>query len=117
MEAVRMALGDDPNLTGQEGADYVKQRFGLGMSPEMFGSYRSSIHRGKGGAKRRRGRRGRKAAAESGVHKAAGQSRMNRVPRGRGAAAANPLEAARQVKELVDRFGADTVRGMVELFE
>jgi hypothetical protein len=28
----------------------------------------------------------------------------------------NPLEVARQVKELVDRYGAETVKGLAELF-
>jgi hypothetical protein len=31
-------------------------------------------------------------------------------------AAADPLEAARQVKELCDRYGAETVKGLAELF-
>src|SRR3954470_22504310 len=73
MDAVRQALSEDPNLTGRDGGDFVRQRFGLEMSDKMFASYRSSLR--LAGKKKKGGRRAATAPAP-----AAARER----PRGRG---------------------------------
>lgn len=100
MEAVRRILADDSEMKPADGVAAVKARYGIEMSTSNFSAYKSQI-RAKG--------------------KEPGTSRK---PKGRhtgitggGSFGADPLEAAEAVKDLVDRFGAKTVKGLADLFE
>jgi hypothetical protein len=61
-------------------------------------------------AKKAAGKGGRKAAPKPTVSKA-----QVTIP-SKAHAGSDPVEAAKQVKELVDRYGAETVKGLAELF-
>jgi hypothetical protein len=87
-EAVRQAIAagvDQP----QEASAYIKEKFGLEVSPPMFSSYKSQM-------KKRQGGRGRRKA--------------------RGNGPAGGVDLARKVKALVDEYGADAVKEMAEVF-
>jgi hypothetical protein len=93
-------------LKPTEGIDAVKKQFGLEMSTGNFSAYKTQI----------------RAESKSPRSPVAAKRKMGR-PKGSGNKAsptaisgrANPLEAAQQVKALVDRYGADTVKGLAEL--
>jgi hypothetical protein len=95
-EAVRRALAEDPELTAEDGAAFVRRRFGLDMTPGTFAAHQRRLQAGE--------RRPGKGAPPPGRGKAPAG--------GRG----DLLEAAKAVKELVDRYGADTIKGLCDLF-
>jgi len=90
MDAVRQALAEGKDKP-QDGAAYIKEKFGIEIAPQMFSSYKGLLKK-KGANGRRRGRRSN--AAGSG----------------------NPAELARQVKSLVAAYGAAAVSDMLAVF-
>jgi hypothetical protein len=102
MEAVRRLLADDPEMKPGDGIEAVKKRFGLEMSTGNFSAYKSQI--------RSKGKDGQAAPPKKGGRpkaQAAGAS---------SGTAADPYEAAQQVKVLVDKYGADSVKNLADLF-
>ena len=104
MEAVRRMLADDPEMKPGDGIEAIKKKYGLEMSPANFSAYKSQTRAKAGeGAGKGKGKGGRPKAAPTKAPAA-------------GASGADPLEAAQQVKALVGRYGADTVKGLADLF-
>src|SRR5689334_17278087 len=104
MEAVRRTLAEGVQ-SPTDGVAFIKERFGLDVSTAMFGAYKSQLKAKAGAGSKGKGKPGRKLGRKPAEARAAAP------------AAGNPLEAARAVKEMVERYGAETVRGMVDLFE
>jgi hypothetical protein len=96
MDAVRAALEQGVEKP-TEGVAFIKDKFGLEISAQMFSAYKSHVRKKPG----RRGRRGRRAATAA---------------PGRQANNGSPIELARAVKQLVERFGADSVVQMAGVF-
>jgi hypothetical protein len=91
MEAVRRALREGVEAPGDI-ADFAQTQFGLQIKRDQISAYKSQIR-----SKERQGQQSSRARRE----------RPN----------LDPVAAARAVKEVVDRFGADTVKGLVDLFK
>lgn len=88
-----MAAGrDDPT----DGAAHVKAEFGLDVTPAVFSTYKA--------AERKKAGRAADKAVPTAAVKAAGKN-------------ADPVAFVRQVKELVDVYGAAAVKDMVRVFE
>lgn len=101
-EAVRRLLAEDPSLTAKRGVPLVKERFKIEMTEGSFAANKTTFlkqQRESGEAPSRRPQR------EQAPTRSAGP-----------AVGTDPLEAARAVKELVDRYGAETVKGLADLF-
>jgi hypothetical protein len=104
-EAVKRALAEGVQGPA-EGADFIRKRFGLEMTPQHFSTYKSSLKSAAGKPPARRGRKpGRPAGGEG--DEVAPVARKS---------SGDAVEAAREVKELCERYGSDTVRGLSELF-
>src|SRR6516162_281932 len=104
MEAVRQAL----NSLGYEASpadiqQFVKDKFGQNMSPNMISSYKSSL-RSKAGVKGRRRKRGRPAKTETSAAPATFQDGV-------------PWKDIRAIKEIVGRIGVKGLRELVELLD
>jgi len=102
-DAVRAALkaGHDKP---QEASTYIKETYGLDVTPQVVSTYKSIDNKRKGKGKKR----GRKPAAEAAAApgpKASSKPHM-----------ANPADLARGVKSLVETYGADAVRDMAGVF-
>jgi hypothetical protein len=91
MEAVRRILAEDPEISPADGARAVQAHYGLRMAANTFRAYKSSMKR---------------LAA----------NRANPAHLSAPVDGADPLAAARQVKALVEQFGAETVKGLADLF-
>jgi hypothetical protein len=98
--AVREALKDGID-TPQDGVAYVKEKFGLDITAQQFSTYKSIE---KSNKKKKKG-------DESGPAPAR-RSQPLKVP----ATASNPADLARQVKGLVQQYGAAAVSDMVAVF-
>src|SRR5262245_15031269 len=46
-EAVRRALAEDPELTAEDGAAFVRRRFGLDMTPGTFSAHQRRLQAGE----------------------------------------------------------------------
>ena len=104
MEAVRRMLADDPEMKQGEGVEAIKKKYGLEMPTANFSAYKSQIKaKDREGSPAQKSKGGRPKAAPAKAPAA-------------GASGASPLEAAQQVKALVDRYGAETVKGLADLF-
>jgi hypothetical protein len=100
MEAVRRALeelGSDAKRSAIQG--FLRERFGIEMSPDHISNYKSDIRRGRGGKKPA----GKKTAGEEAARAAAGKA----------AAAGISVEDVRLAKGLVERVGADRLRALI----
>lgn len=91
MEAVRRTLAAGVEKP-QEGVEYVRREFGLEIPTPVFSSYKSQI-------------------------RAKDNSSRPRSARGRVSPVGDPVELARDVKELVQRYGADAVRDMIDVLD
>jgi hypothetical protein len=91
MEAVRRALREGVETPGDI-ADFAQTQYGLTIKRDQISAYKSQIR-----SKERQGQQLPRATRE----------RSN----------LDPVAAARAVKEVVDKFGADTVQGLLELFK
>jgi hypothetical protein len=98
--AVREALKEGIEAP-QDGVAYVKEKFGLDITAQQFSTYKSI----------EKNRKTNKKGDESGPAPARRSQRL-KVP----AAASNPAELARQVKELVQQYGAAAVTDMAAVF-
>lgn len=97
MAAVRQTLAEGIDKAS-EAMPHIKTKFGLDINEATFNNYKSVIkHKGEKRKKRRM-----KMAAAPAVGKVGGK-------------AGNPLEAAQAVKQLVDKYGAETVKGLADL--
>ncbi len=96
MDAVRKALADGVTKP-TDGVEYLKEKFDIEMKPTMFSTYKSNIQRKEGG----------------GVSIGSGKTKAEAG----GVTIGNGLAAAREVKSLVEKYGADTVRGYLDLFD
>lgn len=94
-EAVRRALADGAD-TPAEGVAYAKEKFGLDITPQQFSTYKSIAKKKAGGGSAGRGRR---SSAAYGNGQAAGSAAL-----------------ARDVKRLVETYGADAVTDMAKVF-
>jgi len=101
-DAVRAAVAEG-KLKPLVACAWIKEKFGIDITPQHFSSYKSSEAR-KTGTPGRRGRKPREATAVPALN---GQ----RVGNG------NPVELARQVKKLVDAYGVGAVKEMTTVFE
>jgi hypothetical protein len=97
-DAVRSAIAAGVDKPA-DGAAYVREKFGLDVSPQQFSTYKSIANKKAGKAP---GRRGRKAAPPA-------------APTN-GRRGSNPADLARQVKALIGQFGAVAVSDMVAVF-
>lgn len=109
-EAVRRALAegiDNPT----EGVALIKDRFGLDMDPNTFSSYKSQerTRRAKKGRRKRKSGKKPKQVAPPAAEQPRQTSSRSKPE--------NIIEAVATVKQLVRRYGASTVRAMVDLFE
>jgi len=85
-----------------KGVAYIKEKFGLNLKPQQFSNYKNYMRTQQGKKPR---------------HKAKPATVTAPVPpKPQPKTTGSPLEAARQVKELVDSYGPDVVRGLVDLF-
>jgi hypothetical protein len=107
MEAVRRILGDNPATKPKDGVATIKTQYGLEMSPSNFSAYKSQI-RTKAAE--------RPQASEAPKNKGGRPKGSGKKASAAGVSEADPLEAAQQVKALVERYGAGTVKGLAELF-
>lgn len=116
MEAVRRTLAEGVE-SPTDGVSFIKERFGLEVNASMFGAYKSQL-KAKERAGVGQGKPGRKPGNKPGRKPGAAGAKPGPQPGAVAApAAGNPLEAARQVKELVERYGAETVKGLADMFE
>jgi hypothetical protein len=91
-EAVKQALAGGRD-SAREAMPWIKEQFDLDINEPTFNSYKSSIKN--------------KARKE-----------QEPEPQGEGfKGEVDPLEAARAVKELVEKYGAKTVKGLADLFD
>jgi hypothetical protein len=97
MDAVRAALSAGVTKPA-EGVAYLKEQFNIGITPQMFSAYKSN-------AKKKRGRRGR----PPGRRAASGVGNGN-------AQGATAADLARDVKRLVEQYGAAAVKDMAKVF-
>jgi hypothetical protein len=133
LDAVRAAL-DAGKQRAADGVAFIKSTFGLEISPATFENYRATA---RAGAPKKRGRPPAQASAPAAPalqEAAAPKKRGRRRRRGRkagpsrAAAAALPptlvrtlqrgrldVDDVRQVLELCDRHGAETVKALVAL--
>jgi hypothetical protein len=93
MDAVRKALEEDPDITGKEGSEFVKKRFGLDVPANIFSQYRSTILKKQGGT-----------AATQPVRTRADYTGPKPVDR----------EAIRTANELYKRFGEDMLETILD---
>ena len=99
-EAVRRAIAAGVSKP-TEGVDFIRREFGLDLKPQHFSTYKTQIQKQQGKKPR---------------HKAKAKGTAPVTASRTSEATSNPLEAARQVKDLVDHLGPETVRGLVDLF-
>jgi hypothetical protein len=95
-----------------EAVEYIKDKFGVVLTLKQFSNFKSAEKANAG--KRKSGRRaGRPAASESAIIAVVAPA----APAAKNGKAGNALELARQIKDLVQTYGAGTVKGMVDVFE
>ena len=102
MEAVRQTLAAGIEKP-QEASAHIKEKFGLDVPTAIFSSYKSAINSKKGS---KPGKRGRKAKA--GSTKVAVSTNGNVTGDG--------ILLAKDVKSLVEKYGAEAVKGMADVF-
>jgi hypothetical protein len=105
-EAVKRALADGVDKP-VEGVEYVRSKFGIEMTNQGFSTAKFQLGKKAGKPAARRGRAPRAMVAPT-----AARSHQT-VRTGKSASAS---ELARQIKALVDAYGAAEVKGMVAVF-
>jgi hypothetical protein len=94
--AVRAAIAEGVDKPA-DGVSYVKEKFGVDITAQYFSIIKSQVKK-KGPSPRVR----KTASGTTGV--------------GNGKAVGTAADLARQVKTLVEAYGADAVKGMAEVF-
>jgi hypothetical protein len=107
MEAVRQTLAAGIEKP-QEAVTHIKEKFGLEVPTAIFSSYKSAINAKKGTTP---GKRGRKAKSVSSI---SGEARNSALSHG--SSAGNGIHLAKDVKSLVEKYGAEAVKGMADVF-
>jgi hypothetical protein len=131
LDAVRAAL-DAGKQKAAEGIAFIRSTFGLDVSSATFENYRATVRaekpkkRGRPPApaptpqaaatpKKRRRRRGRKRAARPAAVGALPSTVVRSVQRDAAQRARLDVDDVRQVLELCDRHGAETMKALVAL--
>jgi hypothetical protein len=105
MDAVRTALAEGQEYAA-EAVSFIKERFGLDITPQHFNTYKSKIKSGHGtGKKRGRKPGGKHSQAAAGIEMVPVRQRISGID----------IETIRQVRQLCDRFGAGAVKRLVSL--
>ena len=102
MEAVRQTLAAGFEKT-QEAVAHIKETFGLDVPAAIFSSYKSAINAKNGSTPDKRGRK----AKDTSATVSTGSN---------GRVAGHGIELALEVKALVNKYGADAVKGMADVF-
>lgn len=92
-EAVKAALAEGVNKP-LKGVEFIKSKFGIDITPQMFSAYKSGMKKKAGGSNEQ-------------VTATSGSSNHGKSSQ------ASPAELARQVKALVAQYGADNVSDML----
>jgi hypothetical protein len=100
-DAVKAAIAAGKDMPA-EGVQWIKETHGLDIDPQHFSAIKSQARKKAGGPPARRGRKPRAASNGSGVSS--------------GRASVNPAELARDVKRLVEQYGAAAVKDMAGVF-
>lgn len=95
-DAVRAAMAEGVEKP-QDACEWIKSKFDIDITPAHFSSYKSGFKKKESSPNG--GRVSAKGKAEGGI-----------VDNG------SPVELARQVKQLVDKFGARNVQDMIGVF-
>lgn len=98
-DAVRAALAEGVDQP-EEGVAFIKARFGLDISRQMFSSYKTFEKKRAGKVRRRGGRRASGAAAPSPSRNGKG----------------DVVAAVETIKKLVDELGVDQVKRLADIF-
>lgn len=110
-EAVKRALADGVTKP-QDGVEYVREKFGLEMTAQAFSATKSLLRK-KGGEGAGSGREARAAAPAEQTLPGGGVNGGNgHVPRN---GSPDPVDLARQVKQLVAQYGAQAVKDMADV--
>ena len=123
MDAVRAAIRGGAAMP-QAGAAHVKERYGIDISPNVFSSHKTKVMRelaAEAGSPPPEppkqadavGQDAPKAAAPKAEAKPATPKAAPKPPADSG----SPADLARQVKQLVEKYGAGSVREMADVFE
>lgn len=97
-EAVRQCiLAEGWDIQPADGVEWIKAKYGIEINPQHFSSTKSQLRKKEGEPSGKRGR-----PATGATTRTAGGSIS---------------EAVRAVKELVDKYGADEVRALLDLLE
>jgi hypothetical protein len=102
-EAVQKAIAAGKELP-KEGTEYIASELGMTLTKMVFSTLKSKLKREASQAKKPR------IAAPS------TNGTSPHKPASVATPASNPAELARQVKALVGLYGADAVKGMVDVF-
>jgi membrane-associated protease RseP (regulator of RpoE activity) len=100
-DAVRAALAEGKD-SPEEGVEFIKTKYGIEMTKPTFSSYKAQD-------------KARKAKAGNGKP-APAAPRPKPVAASSNGHAGNPAELAREVKALVEKFGAVAVKEMTDVF-
>ncbi|WP_145243467.1 hypothetical protein [Urbifossiella limnaea] len=100
-DAVRAAVAEGVTKP-QDACEWIKTKFGIDITPQHFSSYKSQQAKKEGGmtSSGKRGRKPAQVATGGGV--SGGNERSS-----------SPAELARQVKALVQQYGAENVSDML----
>jgi hypothetical protein len=85
-----------------EGVQWIKETHGIDIDPQHFSAIKSQARKKAGGPPARRGRKPRTTPSGSGA--------------GSGRAPVSPADLARDVKRLVEQYGAAAVKDMAGVF-
>jgi hypothetical protein len=100
-DAVKAAIAAGKDMP-VEGVQWIKETHGLDIDPQHFSAIKSQARKKAGAAPGRRGRKPRTASNGSGISS--------------GRASVNPADLARDVKRLVEQYGAAAVKDMAGVF-
>ena len=97
-----VAIKDSFETTFPDGAAYIKETYGLDVTPGAFSTMKSVANKKAGKAPARRGRKPGAAPVA--------------VVASNGRAGGNPAGLARGIKQLIQQFGAEAVKDMASVF-
>jgi hypothetical protein len=100
-DAVKAAIAAGKDMP-TEGVQWIKETHGIDIDPQHFSAIKSQARKKAGGPPARRGRKPRTASNGTGL--------------GGGRASASPADLARDVKRLVEQYGAAAVKDMAGVF-
>lgn len=113
--AARRIVEADPEISSKDFAAKLRAE-GFTIKDEQASAIRAQAKQAAGIPMKRRGRKAKAAPAAPAEEAPKPSGTRASFPYGANGAA-DPLEAATAVKEMVRRYGANTVRGLVSLFE